>query len=151
LIYQPCHWNLFELSQAVKPRNEFFVNLRAVHCSRKCFLENLLGGENHFSCCCWNGDQVVSRRVYERAVGRDFLQELLSAEVGNRLFCPSEDFAYFLQVAICVDEQSEVDKAVFSLNGHSGFHQIMLGSGAVREPKRGRVVFDGSLGESDFL
>jgi hypothetical protein len=94
----------------------------------------------YFSCRCRNSDQVVSWRVYKRSVGRDSPQKLLSAEVWNSLFCASENFPYLLKVAICAGEQSEVDKAVFSLHGNSCFHQapmrISLGSGEVREPKK---------------
>jgi hypothetical protein len=60
-----------------------------------------------------------------------------------------------LEVVIRAGEQSEVDKAVFSLNGNSCFQQICLsrslGSGAIREPKRRRVVFDGSLARVGLL
>ncbi len=60
-------------------------------------------------------------------MGRYFLQKLFSAYVGNGLFCPSEDFPYLLQAGICAGKQAEVDKAVFSLNGNSGFHGIEIG------------------------
>src|SRR5581483_3117701 len=35
LVHEPCHGHLFEFSQAIKPRNQFFVDLRGVHCSRE--------------------------------------------------------------------------------------------------------------------
>ena len=41
VIHEPCHGHLSEFPQAVKPRNEFFIDLRAVHWSREWLLGNL--------------------------------------------------------------------------------------------------------------
>src|SRR5437870_11179040 len=41
-IHEPCHGHPFELSQAIEPGYQFFVDLRAIHCSREDFYEMCL-------------------------------------------------------------------------------------------------------------
>ena len=60
-------------------------------------------------------------------MSRHLPEKLFSGQLGNRFLCPSKDFAYLLQAVVRAGEQSQVDKAVFSLNGNSGFHQIRIG------------------------
>lgn len=108
-------------------------------------LGSLPCSEDDFGGCHRDCDQVTSRRMDERAMSRHLLEKLFSGQLGNGLFCPGKDLSCLLQAVIFSGEKSQIDKAVFSLNGDSCLHQIRIGMIRMRGFSDAPVIFTGEM------